>query len=209
MRSAQLQRVIDLMRRTGDRCLVFDNDREEGMVLMSIDDYEKILNMDNISLGDLSESEMMDKVNRDISAWKSLREDDFLDDFEKKEIIENVQNSWGEEMGEEEGDWLKDEDEEDALEDDKENDGDEELYYETPVEENVTASDNILTEEEINNITASARETKTGGVEGFFDEDANSGDVFAGRLTKPGTNFEEKIDDLPEDEEETFLVEPV
>lgn len=43
----QLDRVMRLVRRTGDRCVILDNESEEAVVVMSLDEYERILDCDD------------------------------------------------------------------------------------------------------------------------------------------------------------------
>ena len=76
MESQQLAKVIELIKRTGDRCVVLDNKGEDVLVVMNLTDYEKLLEDGSRSLKDLSEDEMIDRVNRDIAAWRACHEDD-------------------------------------------------------------------------------------------------------------------------------------
>lgn len=76
MNSTQIQRLINLIKRTGDRCVIIDNDSDEILTLMRLQDYEKMLNSSwGEPLEDLSEKQMMEKINRDISYWKSFQEE--------------------------------------------------------------------------------------------------------------------------------------
>ena len=42
----QLNRIMRLIRRTGDRCVVLDNENDDAVVVMNIDEYEKMLDCD-------------------------------------------------------------------------------------------------------------------------------------------------------------------
>ncbi len=73
--SNQLQRVINLAKKTGDRVIVFDSvNPENTYVVMGLDEYEKILIGKNEVRG-LTEEQLLDKINRDIAIWKT--ENDF------------------------------------------------------------------------------------------------------------------------------------
>ncbi len=68
---SQFKRIIKLVKKTGDRIIVFDsNEPENAYAIMSIDDYEKI-NENPSDLRGLTEDEMIDKINRDIALWKN------------------------------------------------------------------------------------------------------------------------------------------
>jgi hypothetical protein len=75
----QLQKLIELSRKTGDRLIVFDPSNERSAyVVMPIDDYEKIA-LGRSEVRGLTEDELLDKINRDIAIWKSDRVDDVED----------------------------------------------------------------------------------------------------------------------------------
>lgn len=82
MHSAQLDKLLSLIRRTGDRMVVLDRASDEAMVMMSTDEYEKLLDRRE-GLEDLSERDMLEKVNRDISNWRAYHEaeDDDIDEL--------------------------------------------------------------------------------------------------------------------------------
>lgn len=88
MKSSQIERVINLVRRTGDRCVIMDNSSEDVLVMMDLKDYENLLDgdSDKKKLEDLSEREMMNKVDRDIAYWRSLHPEE---EMEPEEIRYN------------------------------------------------------------------------------------------------------------------------
>ncbi len=70
----QLQKVISLIRKTGDRLIIFDRVRpEETYVVMGLKDYENIA-IGRSEVRGLTEEELLDKINRDIAIWKSDQE---------------------------------------------------------------------------------------------------------------------------------------
>lgn len=72
MKQNQLDRIIKLVRRTGDRFVIMDKDTEETMVLMNLDEYENLLN-DTSSLEELEEEDMLNRLNHDISRWRAQK----------------------------------------------------------------------------------------------------------------------------------------
>ncbi len=72
------QRIFRLIKRTGDRVVLFNPaNPEEIYVMMDIGAYEKIVDTKDVQekeeggIGGLTEAELLDKINRDIAAWKS------------------------------------------------------------------------------------------------------------------------------------------
>ncbi len=43
MQNSQLQRLLHLMRQTGDKSIVLDNETEQMFVMMNVDDYENLI----------------------------------------------------------------------------------------------------------------------------------------------------------------------
>ena len=69
MQNNQLNRLLKLINRTGDRLVVLDKDTDTSVVMMEIDEYEKILN-GGPRLEDMSESDILDKINREVAVWR-------------------------------------------------------------------------------------------------------------------------------------------
>ncbi len=74
----QLQKVINLVNKTGDRVIVVDSANPENIfVVMGLDEYEKIVGYTETKqiwqskIRDLTEDELLDRINRDIAIWKS------------------------------------------------------------------------------------------------------------------------------------------
>ena len=79
----QLQKAINLAKKTGDRLLIFDPKNVESIfAVMSLDEYEKLV-IGKSEVRDLTEDELLDKINRDIAIWKS--EQDLEKNTEKRE----------------------------------------------------------------------------------------------------------------------------
>lgn len=85
----KLQKAINLSKKTGDRLIIFDSLRSENpFVLMSLDDYEKII-VERSEVRGLTEDELLDKINRDIAIWKSEQN---MDENSGGKALENVDN---------------------------------------------------------------------------------------------------------------------
>ena len=89
----KLQKAIDLARKTGDRLIIYDSAKaQEAYVLMTLDQYEKIA-LGHQATSNLTEEELLDKINRDIAVWKNeqlernitkISKEDFLSNFSEK-----------------------------------------------------------------------------------------------------------------------------
>ena len=82
-----LQKAINLAKKTGDKVIVFDNSSDSAYVVLSLENYEKLAEKENKVRG-LTEKEMLDKINHDIALWKS-EQDFFAEELEKENFIEN------------------------------------------------------------------------------------------------------------------------
>lgn len=69
-----LNKIINLAKRTGDRVIVTDTEGSEAFVVMNLDEYEKMIGAKD-EIRDLSEDELLSKINRDIAIWKSTHEE--------------------------------------------------------------------------------------------------------------------------------------
>ena len=102
MNNSQLDRVLRLVRRTGDHCLIFDRETDTPAVVVSLDEYERGLDRDG-RLSEMSESEMLNKINRDIATWKEIHgHDDFEDELNEGEEFTNENYSPSEKFNSEE-----------------------------------------------------------------------------------------------------------
>ncbi|PIZ95409.1 MAG: hypothetical protein COX81_00890 [Candidatus Magasanikbacteria bacterium CG_4_10_14_0_2_um_filter_37_12] len=94
--SAKLERLIRLAKKTGDTLIIHDKDNTRDMVLMDVDQYEMMVDNDTIfghgedcgrqNLYEMSEGEMLDKINRDISIWRSQK--DLDDEWSRNEHLD-------------------------------------------------------------------------------------------------------------------------
>lgn len=78
----QLQKAINLAKKTGDRLIVYDmSQNNEAFVVMSLEEYEKLATGHN-EVKSLTEDELLDKINRDIAVWKNGQ-------YNKEEAVES------------------------------------------------------------------------------------------------------------------------
>ncbi len=69
---SQLDKILKLITRTGDKFIILKDDNE--FVVFNLDDYIKLL--DNKSqITELSEAELLHKINRDIALWREAQRD--------------------------------------------------------------------------------------------------------------------------------------
>ncbi len=67
----KLDQVLALVTKTGDKMIVV-SENHDPYVVMSLKDYERLLT-DSVAVHDLSEDELLSKINRDIAIWKSVQ----------------------------------------------------------------------------------------------------------------------------------------
>lgn len=107
-----LKKALELIQKTGDRCIILTEAGEEAFVVMSLAEYERLA-LRKSDVAALTEDELLDKINRDIAVWKSQQEEDQEEDnqeekWEDSEDLEEKDEDWDE--------WSEDED--DVLEED-------------------------------------------------------------------------------------------
>ncbi len=101
MNSKQLKRLFNLIRETGDRLVIADSESDEVFAVMSLDEYENLAQLRQIDwtpeelpnhnfqkISDLSEQEMLEKINRDIADWRGLQKKD-EEELEADDMVED------------------------------------------------------------------------------------------------------------------------
>ncbi len=105
----KIKKAIQIVKRTGDKIILFENDQSQGLVVMSLDEYDKLLanNPSQVRMGDecqnigsLTEDELIDKINRNIAIWKNENQNKELDEYK---IIESFLGELPEEDEDDEG----------------------------------------------------------------------------------------------------------
>ena len=105
--------ILDLISKTGDKVIVV-SEKHNPYVLMSVKEYRSIL-QGSSTVNELSEEELLNKINRDIAIWKASQDEedksqgskeydleDFKVDEKKKKNIEKSSLIKEEKEGEEE-----------------------------------------------------------------------------------------------------------
>ena len=69
----KLQEVLNLVRQTGDKIIILDSE-SEPYVVMDLNNYRSLLR-EEANVTNISEEELLDKINRLISAWKATQPD--------------------------------------------------------------------------------------------------------------------------------------
>lgn len=70
------EQIIRLMKKTGEKFIF--NHRDENFILLSLNDYEKLLDAENNikPISDLTEDELVDKINREIAQWRTTQSEE-------------------------------------------------------------------------------------------------------------------------------------
>ena len=70
MASTPFSKIIDLVKKTGDTCIVLDVTGEPAYVLMPFGMYERLA-AGRADVTGMTEDQLLEKINRDIALWKS------------------------------------------------------------------------------------------------------------------------------------------
>lgn len=105
MFNQDFEKILDLVKKTGDKIVVMP-EFAAPFVVVPFEQYESLL-ANRIDYSEMSEEEILHKVNRDIALWKQSQRD--LGLTEDVDYIENC-TLWNKSVSqnEEEGEWLLD-----------------------------------------------------------------------------------------------------
>jgi hypothetical protein len=84
MQNSQINRVIKLVRKTGDKVVLLDNESDAVMMLMGLEAYEKMLQSTPAPVEQLTEEELMERINRDVAVWRAYN------DKQQQETLDRV-----------------------------------------------------------------------------------------------------------------------
>jgi PHD/YefM family antitoxin component YafN of YafNO toxin-antitoxin module len=70
---SNLQKIVDLIKKTGDKAIILNENGDPDYVLMAVGDYEDLV-FGKAEVRGLTEQELLDKINRDIAIWKTDQE---------------------------------------------------------------------------------------------------------------------------------------
>lgn len=82
MQNSQLNRVINLIKRTGDKTVIMDNESDAALMLMDLDAYEKMLGNSG-GVEKLTEEELMERINRDVAVWRAYNDKEIAETYDK------------------------------------------------------------------------------------------------------------------------------
>jgi PHD/YefM family antitoxin component YafN of YafNO toxin-antitoxin module len=82
------KKIFSLIRKTGDKVIVTGENGENPVVVISLEQYEQLLGTKK-EARELTEEEMLDRINHDISLWQQEQEadDKIKQDFSVKETL--------------------------------------------------------------------------------------------------------------------------
>lgn len=64
-----LDKIVNLIKKTGDNSIILDSHGEPQYVVMSFEKYQKMVTADK-DLAGLTESQLLEKINEDVAAWR-------------------------------------------------------------------------------------------------------------------------------------------
>jgi len=70
--SNPLEKFIDLVKKTGDNCIVLDHQGNPTYVIMAFNNYQRLV-AGQSEVSGLTEDQLLDKINRDIANWKATQ----------------------------------------------------------------------------------------------------------------------------------------
>ena len=83
---SSLDRLIDLAKRTGDRLIVHDPIEGRDVIIMDVDEYERMV-LPKKDVRGLSSRQMLDQINRDIAVWRANLE--MEEQWAREEMLED------------------------------------------------------------------------------------------------------------------------
>ncbi len=84
--SNSIEKVIELIKKTGDKCIILDAEGNPQYVAMRFKDYEKIV-YGNFDVKGLTEDELIERINRSIATWRATQTESRLKDWEPSEEV--------------------------------------------------------------------------------------------------------------------------
>jgi len=63
-----LEKIINLIKKTGDKCIIINQESDDALVILPLEEYEKFLEYKSVKSEKLlTENKVVDKINRDIA----------------------------------------------------------------------------------------------------------------------------------------------
>ncbi|MFA5021646.1 MAG: hypothetical protein WC508_01000 [Patescibacteria group bacterium] len=79
-----LEKIIDLIKKTGDNCIVLDSTGQPAYVVTTFSAYQNLVSGKNEVVG-LSEEQLLEKINRDVANWKATAQEEKLNNWQALE----------------------------------------------------------------------------------------------------------------------------
>jgi len=79
-----LEKIIDLIKKTGDNCIVLDALGNPAYVVVDFADYQNLI-LGKAEVSGLSEEQLLDKINRDVANWKASSQAEKLNNWQAVE----------------------------------------------------------------------------------------------------------------------------
>jgi len=76
-----MEKIIELVKKTGDTFVVVDQNGQPNYVVLNFDSYERLVDK-KPELADLTEQELLEKINRDVASWKDSQIDNRTGDWQ-------------------------------------------------------------------------------------------------------------------------------
>lgn len=73
------KKILNFLKRTGDRAIIADQETDEIFVLMSLSDYEQKI-FSNSEVKGLTEDQLLDRINQDIAVWQATNNEEVSED---------------------------------------------------------------------------------------------------------------------------------
>ncbi|HLD28037.1 MAG TPA: hypothetical protein VJB67_00300 [Patescibacteria group bacterium] len=70
---ANLEKIVNLLKKTGDKAIILDQNGNPCYVIMTLPDYENLV-LGHSGVMGLTEDELLAKINREIEIWKDTQE---------------------------------------------------------------------------------------------------------------------------------------
>lgn len=93
MNQNQFNKLLQLIRRTGDKAVLPDDQSDKLFILMDTDDYELLLN-NSLSLKGIPAEEMMDHLNDKIALWRSQNQNQEIESYDGTEALSDANNEY-------------------------------------------------------------------------------------------------------------------
>jgi hypothetical protein len=84
-----LEKIIDLIKKTKNNCIVLDKDGNPAYVVVTFESYSKMV-LDQTSIISLTENELLEKLNQEIAVWKANQQEQDLNNWSTLESIGNI-----------------------------------------------------------------------------------------------------------------------